>query len=84
MHAPNAPVSSLQANVDPDSVEVNANVAPVAVVGLAGPDVIVVFGGVVSAGALIVQVCDGGVASTFPAVSIARTVNVCELTLNLL
>ena len=36
------------------------------------------FGGVVSDGALIVQVHVAGVASVLPAASVARTLNVCE------
>jgi hypothetical protein len=68
-------------NVEPDSLLVNAKLADVDVVELlaAGPDEIVVFGGVVS-GAEIVQVCVAGEASTLPAPSVARTSNVCEPT----
>ena len=78
MHAAKAPLSSLQANVDPDSLDENPNEALVEVVGLDGPEPIVVFGGVVSDGALIVHVHVAGEASVLPAASVARTLNVCE------
>jgi hypothetical protein len=45
-----------------------------------GPETIVVSGAVVSPGAVIVQVTVAGEASTLPAASVARTVNVCEPT----
>ena len=50
MQVAQAPVSSLHSKVDPDSVEVNANEAVVADVVPVGPELIVVSGGVVSAG----------------------------------
>ena len=78
MQATYAPASSLHSNVEPASVEVNANDALVDVVGLLGPELIVVSGGVVSLGALIVQVHEAGEASVLPAASVARTLKVCE------
>ena len=65
----------------PASVAVNAIEALVEV-PLAGAVVIVVSGGVVSpdAGSLTVQVAVAGEASTLPAVSVARTLKVCEPT----
>ena len=51
--------------------------ADVAVVVPAGPDVIDVDGGVVSAGAVTVQPREAGDRSVFPARSVARTSNVC-------
>jgi hypothetical protein len=80
VHAAYAPLSSLHWNVEPDSVAVNENDAEVEVVEAAGWAVIVVSGAVVSAGAPIVQVTVAGEASTLPAASVARTVNVCEPT----
>ena len=79
MQDPKVPVaapgpSSLHSNVEPDSVEVNANVAVVAVTVPLGPLVIEVFGAVRS----IVHVRVAGVASTLPVESFARTENVCE------
>jgi hypothetical protein len=72
----NAEPSSEHSNVDPASLEVNENDALVLVVPEVGADVMVVFGGVVSA--VLVQFRVAGVASTFPAASRARTRNVCE------
>jgi hypothetical protein len=63
--------SSVHWNV-PASVDVYANVAPVEVVVPDGPELIVVSGAVRS----IVHVFEAGVASTFPAASMARTWNV--------
>ena len=71
-------------NVDPVSLEVKPDDEVVAVVGLAGPEVIVVLGAVVSAPVLIVQVCVAAEASTLPAASVARTLNVCEPALSAL
>ena len=51
----------------------NVNCAVVSVVVAGGPDVIVVCGGVVSTD----HEAEAGVASTLPAVSFARTANVC-------
>jgi hypothetical protein len=78
VHVAKAPASSLHSKVDPDSLDVNANEALVEVVGFAGPEPIVVSGGVVSAGALIVQVRVAGEASVLAAASVARTLKVCE------
>jgi hypothetical protein len=78
VHAPYAPLSTRHANVEPDSVEANANAGVASFVGPLGPAVIDVSGGVVSAGGLIVHVCEAGVASVLPAASVARTLNVCE------
>ena len=71
--------SSLHSNVAPASLAVNANEALVESVDASGPDVIVVSGGVVSAG-VIVHVRVAGVASVLPAGSVARTLNVCAPT----
>jgi hypothetical protein len=68
--------SSEQANVAPDSLAENVNVAVVAVVLAGGPEPIVVSGAVVSGGT-IVQACIAGVGSTPPAAPIARTLKVC-------
>ena len=68
------PPSSWHWNVEPASLELKPKLALVAFVGLAGPDVIDVSGAVVS----IVHVKLAGVASVFPAGSVARTWNVCE------
>ena len=75
MHAENAlsaVLSRRHSNRAPASLAANVNVADVAVVGLAGPEVIVVFGGVVST---IVQLHDAE--PTLPAASVARTWKVC-------
>ena len=79
MQAAQLPASSLHWKVLPLSLEVNATDALVAV-PLDGAEVIVVFGGVVSAGAEIVHVALAGVASVLPAASVARTSNVCDPT----
>ena len=78
MHEAHEPESSWHANVDPDSLELNANDALVEVVEALGPESIVVFGGVVSDGAVIVHVCVAGLASVLPAASVARTLKLCE------
>jgi hypothetical protein len=67
----NVAVSSAHWKVEPDSVDVNVNVAPVAFVGFVGLPVIVVSGACVSI--IHVQVVAGPV---LPAVSIASTANV--------
>jgi len=74
VHAEYAPPSSLHSNVEPASVEVNANVAVVELTVPLGPLVIDVFGAVRS----IVHVRVAGVASTLPVESFARTEKVCE------
>ena len=71
MPAP-AGVSSLHWNVEPVSEPVNVNDADVAVVVPVGPPVIVVSGAAVST----VNDRDADVASTLPAASVARTMNV--------
>jgi hypothetical protein len=55
-----------------DSLELNWKVAEVKMVGLDGPEVIVVSGGVVS-GVLIAQLYEAGVRSVLPAISFALT-----------
>ena len=81
MQVAQAPVSSLHSKVDPDSVEVNANEAVVADVVPVGPELIVVSGGVVSAGGgVVVSTVNervAGEASVFPATSVARTETLC-------
>jgi hypothetical protein len=70
--------SSLHSKPESDSLELKAMVAEVATVVVLGPLVIEVSGGVVSGGgadALTVQLCAAGVASTFPAASLALTEN---------
>jgi hypothetical protein len=62
----------LHSKLEPASVEVKLKLADVEFVGFAGPDVIVVSGAVRS----IVHVWLAGVASVFPAGSVARTWNV--------
>jgi hypothetical protein len=69
-----APPSSLHSKLDPASVEVKVNVALVELTVPLGPLVIDVFGATVST----VQVRVAGVWPTFPAMSFARTENVCE------
>jgi hypothetical protein len=78
VHAAKAPASTRHSNVDPVSVDVNSNVAVVEVTEPDGPLVIVVSGGVVSAGGETVHVREAGVESVFPAASFARTSKVCE------
>ena len=68
----NAPPSRLHSKVEFTSVEVKAKLAAVLFVGLAGLLLIVVSGGVRS----IIHENDAGVASVFPAGSIARTLKV--------
>ena len=64
--------SSLHSNVEPGFVEVNANDGEATFVRPVGPDVIDVSGADVST----VNDRVAGVASTLPAVSVARTENV--------
>ena len=79
MHEPQAPASSRHWKVEPDSDELNVKLAEELVDVPEGPELIVVFGGVVSGGgALTVQVRVAGVRSELPAASVARTLNVCE------
>jgi hypothetical protein len=63
-------------------VELNSKLAPVAVVVPAGPEPIVVSGGIVSAGGGVVsctvQVALAGIESALPAASVAFTEKVCE------
>jgi hypothetical protein len=68
------PPSSSQANVEPGSPAENANVAVAFDEGSAGPELIVVWGVLVS----IVQVKLAGVGSVFPAGLVARTWKVWE------
>jgi hypothetical protein len=76
-HGVNAGPSRAHSNVA-GSLAVNSNVAVVAVVGFAGPEVIEVSGAVVSGGASTSHTKVAGDASTLPAPSIARTRNSCE------
>ncbi len=66
-------------NVDASLAE-KLSEAEVDVVEPDGPDVIEVSGGVVSAATVTVHDAVAGEASTFPAVSVARTSNVCAPT----
>ena len=68
----------MHSNAGSGSLALNAIDALVDVVGSAGPEVIVVFGAVLSPGAVIVHVHTAGEASVLPAASVARTLNVCE------
>ena len=67
-------MSRLHAKVEPDSVAVKLNEAELLLTEPEGPAVIVVSGAMVS----LVQVRLAGVASTFPAASVARTWKVCD------
>ena len=69
------PVSTRHWNVDPLSLDVNANVGVVSLVGPVGPEPIVVSGATLSVGRVVltVNVRVAGVASTLPAASVART-----------
>ena len=75
-----APLSSLHSKVDPASEEENVNEAEVLLTLPDGPELMVVFGGVVSGGGAVLTVQDrvAGVASTLPAPSLALTEKVCE------
>jgi len=68
-HADHAPSSTRQANVEPASLAEKVNVGVASFVRPDGPLSMVVFGAAVST----VKLCDAGVASTFPAGSVART-----------
>jgi hypothetical protein len=59
-------------------VAVNEKLAAADALGLLGDEVMVVFGAAVST----VQVYEAGVASVFPAGSVARTWKVCEPSVN--
>ena len=78
MQLENAGPSSAHSNVEPVSLDVNANCATGFVVVPDVPDEIVVWGGVVSA--VTVQFRVAGVWSKLPAASRARTRNWCEPT----
>jgi hypothetical protein len=74
------PLSSLQAKLEPGSLEEKVKLAPVEAVLVAGPLAIEVCGAVVSSGGsgtLTVQLSVAGVASTLPAASVARAEKVC-------
>ena len=74
MHGAKAEPSSAHANVELGSLDEKLKVALVLVVVAGGaPLPIVVCGGVVSDGGWIVQLWLAGVASVFPAESVART-----------
>jgi hypothetical protein len=72
VHAEKAPPSSLHWKVEACSEDVNEKLAAELPDGFGGCDVIVVSGATVS----IVQVKLGGLGSTFPTPSVARTVKV--------
>jgi hypothetical protein len=71
-HDAQLPPSMRHSNVEPVSLELNANVGVVSFVGSAGVVSMVVFGAVRSTA----QVYVAGVPSVFPAASVARTSNV--------
>ena len=73
-HATNEPESSLHWNVEPDSVEENANVAVLALLLPEGPLVMLVSGATVST----VQLNEAGVGSVLPVESVAFTWKVCD------
>lgn len=81
MQDPQAALSSLHSKLEPLSLEEKAKLADVEVVVAAGPLVIEVCGGVVSAGGGVtafsstVQLSVAGVASMLSAASMARTAN---------
>ena len=79
MQLAHEPLSTRHWNVDPLSLEVNANVGVLSFVGPVGPEPIVVLGAVVSAGGVVstVNARVAGVASTLPAASVARTDTLC-------
>ncbi len=70
---PHAPPSTRHSKLEPAWLAENANVGVASLVGPEGPLSIVVFGAAVST----VKLREAGVASTFPARSVARTSNVC-------
>jgi predicted aconitase with swiveling domain len=72
VHVAAVPESSLHVNVVPVLLELKLNVAPVAFVGFAGPEPIVITGAVVSIVHVLVAL------PVLPAGSVAVTVNVCE------
>jgi hypothetical protein len=78
------PPSNKHSKLTLGSFDLNAKLAVVAVVVSLGRLTIEVFGGVLSAGGgvveVTVQLAVAGVASTFPAASVARTANWCEPT----
>ena len=69
---PHAPPSTRHSNVEPAWLDESANVGVASFVGPDGPLSIVVCGAAVST----VKAREAGVASTFPARSVARTSNV--------
>ena len=73
VHEPQAPPSTRQSKLEPGWLAEKANVGVVSFVGPEGPLSIVVCGAAVST----VKLREAGVASTFPARSVARTSNVC-------
>jgi hypothetical protein len=76
VHAAKGPPSREHSKVEPDSLAENVNVALVLVVEAAGPESIVVSGGVESEGDATVQLYAAAVESELPAGSVARTSNV--------
>jgi hypothetical protein len=74
VHGTKAPVSREHWNVELASLDENVNVALVLAVVPLGPELMVVFGAVVSA--WMVQLRVAGVPSLLPARSVARTRNV--------
>lgn len=74
MHADHVPASMRHSKLEPDSVLEKLKAAVVLLVEPFGPDVIDVSGGVAST----VKVRLAGVASRFPAGSVARTSTVCR------
>ena len=75
VHGASAPRSSEQTNVEPDSSEMNVNVAIVSVVNAGGLSVIVASGG---SDSRMSQLHSAGSGSTLPALSTDRTRRVCE------
>ena len=69
----------MHSKVDPASDEENVNEADVLLTVPEGPELMVVFGGVVSGGGTVLTVQErvAGVPSTLPAASVALTENVC-------
>ena len=72
-HAVQAPPSRRHSNVEPGSVEEKPKLAAVSVVGDDGAEEIGVFGAVVSAGTVTVQLAVAAELSVLPAASVART-----------
>ena len=79
VHVAHAPASTRHSKDEPDSLDVNANVGVLSLVEPVGPELIVVSGGVVSAGGALATVNArvAGVASVLPAASVARTETLC-------